>query len=251
MSWATVWAVLMHPRGRLRSNPDFTTETAGDSSSTDSLLSIQTASKTDDEILTTRGMIPAADSLLRQIRSIEARLNDHQSLPRIGSGFPGPGRSSRETDVGAVVAQAHSTPIRTTSRTGTTQGSVATEEGRGGELPANKRELSTNKGGRLSVLAQSAPHTSNSSSTIHRVQDGDTLPGLAQRYLGDASLWSILYQLNRDRIPSPDLLPLGTPLLIQPLQAATGQSGEIPLLRIKPEDASDLPPLEPLNKAPL
>lgn len=47
----------------------------------------------------------------------------------------------------------------------------------------------------------------------HRVAPGDTLWGLAQKYYGDATLWPLLYRVNRDRIgTSPNLLNVGAVL---------------------------------------
>jgi nucleoid-associated protein YgaU len=48
----------------------------------------------------------------------------------------------------------------------------------------------------------------------HRIVDGDTLPALAERYLGDAAQVDELYELNRDILPSRDLLPVGKRLRI-------------------------------------
>ncbi len=55
----------------------------------------------------------------------------------------------------------------------------------------------------------------------HVVTDGDTLPDLAKRYLGDATRAEELYQLNRDRLNHPDLLPIGLVLRMpdEPRQA--------------------------------
>lgn len=50
----------------------------------------------------------------------------------------------------------------------------------------------------------------------HKVVDGDTLAALAERYLGDASRVADIYEANRDRLPSPDALPIGAPLRIPP-----------------------------------
>ncbi|MEO0531175.1 MAG: LysM peptidoglycan-binding domain-containing protein [Planctomycetota bacterium] len=49
--------------------------------------------------------------------------------------------------------------------------------------------------------------------TKHVVTDGDTLASLAERYLGEASRASELFELNRDRLENPDLLPIGMVLL--------------------------------------
>ncbi len=48
----------------------------------------------------------------------------------------------------------------------------------------------------------------------HVVTDGDTLLDLAKRYWGDASRAEELYQLNRDRLDHPDLLPIGIVLRV-------------------------------------
>lgn len=43
----------------------------------------------------------------------------------------------------------------------------------------------------------------------HVIQDGDTLPRLAERYLGDRGRAGEIYRLNRDRLPSAEVLPIG------------------------------------------
>jgi nucleoid-associated protein YgaU len=43
----------------------------------------------------------------------------------------------------------------------------------------------------------------------HRIKDGDTLSKLAQTYLGDPAREGEIYALNRDALPSPDILPIG------------------------------------------
>lgn len=48
----------------------------------------------------------------------------------------------------------------------------------------------------------------------HRIVDGDTLSGLAQRYLGDAARAEEVYELNRDRLRDPNVLPVGKRLRI-------------------------------------
>lgn len=53
----------------------------------------------------------------------------------------------------------------------------------------------------------------------HVVSDGDTLEELAERYLGDAARAGEIYELNRDRLDSPDLLPIGMVLRTPTLRA--------------------------------
>jgi len=49
---------------------------------------------------------------------------------------------------------------------------------------------------------------------VHTIADGDSLPALAQRYLGSAERWPEIYQANQDLLTSPDLLPIGLQLSI-------------------------------------
>jgi nucleoid-associated protein YgaU len=46
------------------------------------------------------------------------------------------------------------------------------------------------------------------------VRRGDTLPRLAERFLGDAERWPDIYALNESRLYSPHVLPVGTALRI-------------------------------------
>jgi nucleoid-associated protein YgaU len=48
----------------------------------------------------------------------------------------------------------------------------------------------------------------------HRIVDGDTLSGLATKYLGRADRFGEIYEANRDVLRSPDVLPLGAMLKI-------------------------------------
>lgn len=57
--------------------------------------------------------------------------------------------------------------------------------------------------------AANAPRT-------HKIVDGDTLEALAERYLGSADRYREIYEANRDVLPSPELLPIGTKLKIPP-----------------------------------
>lgn len=59
-----------------------------------------------------------------------------------------------------------------------------------------------------------APATGATRLVRHKVKDGDTLSGLARRYLGRGDRFVEIYEANRDRLPSPDLLPIGIELMI-------------------------------------
>ena len=51
---------------------------------------------------------------------------------------------------------------------------------------------------------------------VHTLVDGDTLPGLAGRYLGDAQRWVEVFEANRSVLSDPAVLPLGKELKIPP-----------------------------------
>lgn len=54
---------------------------------------------------------------------------------------------------------------------------------------------------------------------LHVVRNGDTLEGLAERYLDDAGRGLEIFDLNRDQLSNPYLLPIGVELRI-PAQAS-------------------------------
>lgn len=63
----------------------------------------------------------------------------------------------------------------------------------------------------------------NAPQQTHKVVDGDTLPQLAQQYLGRADRYLEIFDYNRDVLQSPDVLPIGAELRIpSPLAAPAG-----------------------------
>jgi LysM repeat protein len=51
---------------------------------------------------------------------------------------------------------------------------------------------------------------------IYTVKAGDTLSGIASRFLGSGARFLDVYEANRDRLPSPDALQVGQELRIPP-----------------------------------
>jgi len=69
----------------------------------------------------------------------------------------------------------------------------------------------------------------------HRIADGDTLQGLAQRYLGRAGRAGEIYEANRDVLSRPDILPIGAELKIHsgtPAAAAAPSPPRRPLVPV-------------------
>lgn len=50
----------------------------------------------------------------------------------------------------------------------------------------------------------------------YKLRDGDTLEGLAERWLGTRDRAAEIYEANRDRLAAPDLLPVGLTITIPP-----------------------------------
>ncbi len=51
---------------------------------------------------------------------------------------------------------------------------------------------------------------------VHKIVDGDTLPRLAEEYLGSADRYLEIYEANREILQGPELLPIGVELRIPP-----------------------------------
>lgn len=54
----------------------------------------------------------------------------------------------------------------------------------------------------------------------HKVRDGDTLPSLAAAYYGDAARYGAIFEANRDVLSSPDVLTIGSYLVIPSAEEA-------------------------------
>jgi hypothetical protein len=69
----------------------------------------------------------------------------------------------------------------------------------------------------LTASAETGDEASDSEAgdpRTHRIVDGDTLSKLASHYLGRADRFLEIFELNRDVLASPDLLPIGSTLKI-------------------------------------
>lgn len=88
----------------------------------------------------------------------------------------------------------------------------------------------------------------------HKIVDGDTLPGLAQRYLGSADRYQELFQCNRDVLKNPEILPIGAELRIPSSSSMPpADSGAAALVPLPVVTASETPlqPPAPLPKTPV
>ena len=76
------------------------------------------------------------------------------------------------------------------------------------EAPAKKIQLPGPAEAMPSGVAPAAQET------IHEVVRGDTLSGLAKRYLGNANLYMKIFEANRDQLKDPNLIKVGQKLRI-------------------------------------
>ncbi|MGE3180968.1 MAG: LysM peptidoglycan-binding domain-containing protein [Phycisphaerae bacterium] len=60
--------------------------------------------------------------------------------------------------------------------------------------------------------ADTTPTQPKARRATYRVGDGDTLEGIARKILGDGDRWPEIYNLNKDRLKSPDVIPKGMDL---------------------------------------
>lgn len=71
----------------------------------------------------------------------------------------------------------------------------------------------------------------------HQIVDGDTLRGLAERYLGEADRYLEIYEANRELLPSPEVLPIGAELSIPPRRGGPARADpgpQCPLVPVVP-----------------
>jgi nucleoid-associated protein YgaU len=68
--------------------------------------------------------------------------------------------------------------------------------------------------GRDKAFADDHLADSPDASKTHRIRDGDTLSELARRYLGRRERFMEIFEANRDKLTTPDLLPIGKELRI-------------------------------------
>ncbi len=80
---------------------------------------------------------------------------------------------------------------------------------------------------------------------FHVIVDGDTLAGLASRYLGDANRWPELWEANRDLLADPAALPIGAKLRLpgpaESSSAGSDATGDLPLVPLIPPEEDSRP----------
>jgi len=81
----------------------------------------------------------------------------------------------------------------------------------------------------------------------HKITNGDSLPGLAQRYLGSADRFLEIFQFNREILSHPDVLPIDLEIRIPPRQQGSSE----PLVPRRPSVPIAPAPSKPPGRIPL
>ena len=113
----------------------------------------------------------------------------------------------------ALVSQPSDGP---SPRTASQEQSPVTPKVAAGETRTARPAYSTNPANPAYSTSQvaSADDSAWPEEIVHIVHNGDTLEKLAERYLGDAGRALELFDLNRDQLANPHLLPIGAELRI-------------------------------------
>ena len=102
------------------------------------------------------------------------------------------------------------------------------------------RRIGTPRWGTSLGMAPPQANLSETTARTHRITDGDTLEGLAQRYLGSTDRAGEIYEANREVLSHPDILPIGAELKIPPRGPRTAP----------PSQPTSRQPLAPIPSVP-
>jgi LysM repeat protein len=86
----------------------------------------------------------------------------------------------------------------------------------------------------------------------HKIVDGDSLQEIARQYLGSAASAGRIFEVNRDRLSDPALLPIGVELTIpsgvQDTSTTPGSLNHLPLVPVVPRPRDQSAAVGPLNR---
>jgi len=130
----------------------------------------------------------------------------------------------------AIETPGSSDPVNAASRGGSRTGSG--DEAAGGGVnhtgPEPRRQPRRDRPQASQATSGTSDRTapSQAKSGTHHVGRGETLSKIAARHYGDANLWRVIHEANRDKVPDPKRLRQGVALTIPPRnQANTPERG--------------------------
>lgn len=140
------------------------------------------------------------------------RRDDSMMAPAIPSPIPSP---TRRTAAAAIPGGRDNTPLRTPSLSGVPE-NVRLGVPQFSELPTSSAIPPTRNIGNRGLAPAPLPEEPAREPRKHRIRDGDTLPELARRYLGNARRAYEIFEANRDVLSHPEILPLGRIIELPP-----------------------------------
>ena len=70
---------------------------------------------------------------------------------------------------------------------------------------------------------------------VEEITEGSRLAWLAKKHYGDKAYWPYIYAANKEQLPNPSLIPVGTPIRVPKLNAAMRDTTDERFLRIREE----------------
>ncbi len=104
---------------------------------------------------------------------------------------------------------------------------TAASEKRVEDLPSDKRGPSAVEEATLLKEDHKISSIDAQGETVHKVLPNDNLYKIAKKYYGDESKWIIIYEANKDKIPSSNILLVGQKLLIPDITTVSEKTDDI------------------------
>ena len=70
---------------------------------------------------------------------------------------------------------------------------------------------------------------------VEEITEGSRLAWIAKKHYGDKAYWPYIYAANKEQLPNPSLIPVGTPIRVPKLNAAMRDTTDERFLRIREE----------------
>lgn len=185
---------------------------------------------------------PEEPPRLADTKVVDARIAERANMPYLTGVEPLPATADRHTaprpvdsaeraadartddpfDLAPPPAPIATSPVSSPAPDAPRGGDTSDAIGRAASGPAHNDAWSVRP---PSVAGESPPPAGHLDGKAHVVQQGDTLTGIAARYLGDSRRYLELYRFNQDILADPHALRIGMKLRIPPRDGrATGVS---------------------------
>jgi len=70
---------------------------------------------------------------------------------------------------------------------------------------------------------------------VEEITEGSRLAWIAKKHYGNKAYWPYIYAANKEQLPNPSIIPVGTPIRVPKLSAAMRDTTDERFLRIREE----------------